>query len=80
MDKTYDPHAIEQTWYQRWEEKAGSLGGTSLVSSPPLSLPPPHAVINARPAAAIKKFLSARFIAFSHANQPDFRTAGDAIM
>jgi valyl-tRNA synthetase len=21
MDKTYDPHAIEQAWYQRWEER-----------------------------------------------------------
>ena len=46
--------------------------------SPPLSslLPPPHAAIIALPAARIKIFLSARFIAISHANQPDFRTAG----
>ncbi|MGA0807277.1 MAG: class I tRNA ligase family protein, partial [Pseudohongiellaceae bacterium] len=21
MDKTYDPHAIEQAWYQRWEQR-----------------------------------------------------------
>jgi hypothetical protein len=61
---------------------AGSLAGTGMppVCPPPSSLPPPHAPINARPAAAIQKFLSALFIAFSHANQPDFRMAGMAIM
>ena len=21
MDKTYDPHAIEQRWYQTWEQQ-----------------------------------------------------------
>ena len=21
MEKTYDPHAIEETWYQRWEDE-----------------------------------------------------------
>jgi valyl-tRNA synthetase len=32
MDKTYDPHAIEQRWYETWEAKgyfapAGAPGG-----------------------------------------------------
>ena len=21
MEKTYDPHSIEETWYQRWEDE-----------------------------------------------------------
>jgi len=24
MEKTYNPHSIEETWYQHWEDKATS--------------------------------------------------------
>ncbi|MCP5351893.1 MAG: valine--tRNA ligase [Chromatiales bacterium] len=48
MDKTYDPHAIEQRWYQTWEARgyfAPSLGdNTRDASRPPFSImiPPPN--------------------------------------
>ncbi len=60
---------------------AGSLVGTLPINPPPSSLlPPPQAANNTSPAVAMQKFLSACFIAISHANQPDFRMAGTAKM
>jgi valyl-tRNA synthetase len=41
MDKTYDPHSIEQRWYQTWEEKgyfAPSGSGTPYC----IMIPPPN--------------------------------------
>jgi valyl-tRNA synthetase len=39
MEKTYDPHAIEQSWYQTWEDKgyfaAGSEGAPYCIMIPP---------------------------------------------
>jgi len=39
MEKTYDPHAIEQSWYQNWEDKgyfaAGSKGAPYCIMIPP---------------------------------------------
>ncbi|MGD2084128.1 MAG: valine--tRNA ligase, partial [Chromatiales bacterium] len=41
MDKTYDPHAIEQRWYRTWEERGyfapeqTSTGGTFCIMIPP---------------------------------------------
>ena len=39
MEKTYDPHAIEQSWYQNWEDKgyfaAGSEGAPYCIMIPP---------------------------------------------
>ncbi|MCB1733836.1 MAG: valine--tRNA ligase, partial [Gammaproteobacteria bacterium] len=49
MDKTYDPHAIEQRWYQTWEERgyfAPSLGddaGNTPGQAPfSIMIPPPN--------------------------------------
>ena len=41
MEKTYDPHAIEQRWYQYWEENAcfEPRGGESSYC---IMLPPPN--------------------------------------
>ncbi|MCP4076808.1 MAG: valine--tRNA ligase [Gammaproteobacteria bacterium] len=42
MEKTYDPHAIEQNWYQQWEQKGyfspASGGGKSYC----IMIPPPN--------------------------------------
>ena len=46
MEKTYDPQAIEQTWYQRWESNAYFSPETSLTaetdSSFCIMIPPPN--------------------------------------
>ncbi|KPK49345.1 MAG: valine--tRNA ligase [Thiotrichales bacterium SG8_50] len=41
MDKTYDPHAIEQQWYQNWEEKGyfAPAGGDKAFC---IMIPPPN--------------------------------------
>jgi valyl-tRNA synthetase len=41
MDKTYDPHAIEQTWYQRWEEK-GYFAASGDGAPYCIVIPPPN--------------------------------------
>ena len=46
MDKTYDPHAIEQRWYQTWEENgyfAPANEGTGAYS---IMIPPPNVTGN----------------------------------
>ena len=35
MDKTYDPHAIEQRWYQTWEENGYFAPANEGTGSPP---------------------------------------------
>ncbi|UCE90542.1 MAG: class I tRNA ligase family protein, partial [Pseudomonadota bacterium] len=41
MDKTYNPHAIEQRWYQAWEDKGYfAPGGTG--ESYCIMIPPPN--------------------------------------
>jgi len=45
MDKTYDPHAIEQRWYQIWEEKnyfAPLMQNTGQKSPYCIMIPPPN--------------------------------------
>ena len=46
MEKTYDPQAIEQTWYQRWETNAYFSPETSLTANSDSSfcimIPPPN--------------------------------------
>ena len=41
MEKTYDPHSIEQRWYQTWEEKGYFKTGTE-GSSYCIMIPPPN--------------------------------------
>jgi valyl-tRNA synthetase len=41
MDKTYDPHSIEQTWYQRWEEK-GYFAASGDGDPYCIVIPPPN--------------------------------------
>jgi len=41
MDKTYDPHAIEQRWYDAWE-KAGHFGPQGGDSPYSIMIPPPN--------------------------------------
>jgi len=41
MEKTYDPHAIEQTWYQRWEEK-GYFAASGDGAPYCIVIPPPN--------------------------------------
>jgi valyl-tRNA synthetase len=41
MDKTYDPHAIEQTWYERWEEK-GYFAASGDGDPYCIVIPPPN--------------------------------------
>ncbi len=42
MDKTYNPHAIEQRWYQTWEEK-GYFAPTGKGANPYcIMIPPPN--------------------------------------
>ena len=41
MEKTYDPHAIEQHWYQQWEDK-NYFAPTGKGSSYCIMIPPPN--------------------------------------
>ncbi|HEV2614536.1 MAG TPA: valine--tRNA ligase [Gammaproteobacteria bacterium] len=41
MEKTYNPHAIEKTWYERWE-KAGDFKPSGTGKSYCIVLPPPN--------------------------------------
>jgi valyl-tRNA synthetase len=41
MEKTYNPHAIEATWYERWE-KANDFAPTGKGTSYCIVLPPPN--------------------------------------
>ena len=41
MEKTYDPHAIEQAWYQRWEEK-GYFSPSGKGEPYCIVIPPPN--------------------------------------
>ena len=44
MDKIYDPHAIEQRWYQTWEERGYFAPRTSTTENQPycIMIPPPN--------------------------------------
>ncbi|MCU7806670.1 MAG: valine--tRNA ligase [Candidatus Thiodiazotropha sp. (ex Semelilucina semeliformis)] len=42
MEKTYDPHAIEQRWYQTWEERGYFAPKTSGDESYCIMIPPPN--------------------------------------
>ncbi len=42
MDKTYDPHAIEQRWYQTWEEKGWFAPATEGEGAYCIMIPPPN--------------------------------------
>ena len=43
MDKTYDPHAIEQRWYQTWEEKGWFEPDSNAQGQPYcIMIPPPN--------------------------------------
>ena len=47
LDKNYDPQTLEQTWYQRWEERgwfapADPAAGTDGVGSYCIMIPPPN--------------------------------------
>jgi valyl-tRNA synthetase len=42
MDKTYDPHAIEQRWYQTWEDSGYFEPTTSGDGSYCIMIPPPN--------------------------------------
>jgi len=42
MDKTYDPHAIEQRWYQTWENQGYFSPGESGDDSYCIMIPPPN--------------------------------------
>ncbi|MEJ1419925.1 MAG: class I tRNA ligase family protein, partial [Candidatus Sedimenticola sp. (ex Thyasira tokunagai)] len=49
MDKTYDPHSLEQRWYQTWEERgyfAPSQKSGSDHSSYCIMIPPPNVTGN----------------------------------
>jgi valyl-tRNA synthetase len=41
MEKTYDPHAIEQTWYQTWEDK-GYFAAAGKGDPYCIMIPPPN--------------------------------------
>jgi len=41
MEKTYDPHAIEQTWYQRWEDN-GYFAASGDGAPYCIVIPPPN--------------------------------------
>ena len=41
MDKTYDPHSIEQTWYQHWEDK-GYFAASGEGDPYCIVIPPPN--------------------------------------
>ncbi|MBT3060904.1 MAG: valine--tRNA ligase [Candidatus Thiodiazotropha sp.] len=42
MEKTYDPHAIEQRWYQTWEERGYFAPGQRGSDSYCIMIPPPN--------------------------------------
>jgi valyl-tRNA synthetase len=42
MDKTYDPHAIEQKWYQTWEERGFFAPSTESGTPYCIMIPPPN--------------------------------------
>jgi len=42
MEKTYDPHAIEQNWYQHWEKQGYFAPSTSADNSYCIMIPPPN--------------------------------------
>ncbi|KRT55122.1 valyl-tRNA synthetase [endosymbiont of Ridgeia piscesae] len=42
MDKTYDPHAIEQRWYQTWEERGYFAPAAEGDSAYCIMIPPPN--------------------------------------
>ncbi len=42
MEKTYDPHAIEQRWYQTWEERGYFTPNTDGKGSYCIMIPPPN--------------------------------------
>ena len=41
MDKTYDPHSIEQTWYQHWEDR-GYFAASGVGDPYCIVIPPPN--------------------------------------
>jgi valyl-tRNA synthetase len=41
MEKTYDPHSIEETWYQRWEDQ-GYFAASGEGDSYCIVIPPPN--------------------------------------
>jgi valyl-tRNA synthetase len=41
MEKTYDPHSIEQSWYQRWED-AGYFAASGEGDPYCIVIPPPN--------------------------------------
>ena len=46
MDKTYDPHAIEQRWYQTWEDRGWFEPGTGDGKPYCIMIPPPNVTGN----------------------------------
>ncbi|MCU7933819.1 MAG: valine--tRNA ligase [Candidatus Thiodiazotropha sp. (ex Dulcina madagascariensis)] len=46
MEKTYDPHAIEQRWYQTWEARGYFVPGQSGDASYCIMIPPPNVTGN----------------------------------
>jgi valyl-tRNA synthetase len=42
MDKTYEPHAIEQRWYQTWEEKGWFAPADEGAGAYCIMIPPPN--------------------------------------
>ena len=42
MEKTYDPHAIEQNWYQHWEKNGYFTPKSEGDSSYCIMIPPPN--------------------------------------
>ncbi|MCB1803278.1 MAG: class I tRNA ligase family protein, partial [Gammaproteobacteria bacterium] len=42
MDKTYDPHAIEQSWYQIWEERGWFEPSSGDGKPYCIMIPPPN--------------------------------------
>jgi len=42
MEKTYDPHAIEQNWYQQWEQKGYFSPASESEKSYCIMIPPPN--------------------------------------
>jgi valyl-tRNA synthetase len=41
MEKTYDPHSIEETWYQRWEDQ-GYFAASGEGNPYCIVIPPPN--------------------------------------
>ncbi len=42
LDKTYDPHALEQRWYQTWEERGYFVPSATGVGTYCIMIPPPN--------------------------------------